>query len=76
MLGIEHFPELLDRVYLHLLILSNHMKYQLKYMEVLNGIAEKIVDNGAGQISLDKFLKWWFMELDDMIKVTQISNPS
>ena len=45
-------------------------------MEVINGIAEKIVDNGAGHISLDKFVKWWFMELDEMIKVTQIANPS
>lgn len=45
-----------DKLGLHLLMLSENMKYHFKYMDVINGSANAFLDDGEGYIDFDKYL--------------------
>ena len=47
-------------------MISSHIEFQLKYMTVIDSKADKIVDDGQGNIDLNKFLSWWFASAEEL----------
>ncbi len=45
---------LCDKLGLHLLMLSENMKYHFKYLDVINGSANSFLDDGEGCIDFGK----------------------
>ena len=70
---------LLDKLNLHLLVLSEDLTYHFKYMQVMKGKLGIILDDGEGNIDKTKyerninyrFLNWWKMGLEDVLKQIQ-----
>lgn len=63
---IENLPALCDEGKMSLLIISRDMSFQFKFMDLVNKKAFSYLDNGSGNIDIDKFLKWWYCKLDHL----------
>lgn len=59
--------ELCDYLRLNLLINSDDMSYHFKFQDVINGTAHAYLDDGNGDISKEKFVKWWFMTTEEVL---------
>ena len=53
-MGVENLAELCDKLGLHLLMNSEDMRYHFKYVDVINGTANKYLDDGNGWIDFAK----------------------
>lgn len=48
-------PELLDRLNMHLLVISDDLTFHFKYMQVMHGKVGPMIDDGEGNIDKDKY---------------------
>eukprot|EP00831_Metopus_contortus_P060523 TRINITY_DN5242_c0_g2_i1.p1 TRINITY_DN5242_c0_g2~~TRINITY_DN5242_c0_g2_i1.p1 ORF type:complete len:1020 (+),score=217.71 TRINITY_DN5242_c0_g2_i1:183-3242(+) len=65
---LEMLPMLLDKLKLHLLVLSEDLSFHFKYMMVVKGKIGPTLDDGDGKIDKEKFLDWWKMDLEETLK--------
>jgi len=63
-LRVDSLSTVCDKLGLHLLMLSEDMKYHFKYLDVINGSANSFLDDGEGCIDFEKFKVWWNMDAD------------
>jgi len=68
---MDYLPNLCDRMHLHLLVISEDIAYQLRYQQVINMEAQKIVEDAEGFVDKEKFLKWWHMNVDELLNAVQ-----
>ena len=66
-LSVRDLEELWDYLRLNLLINSDDMSYHFKFQDVINGSAHSYLDDGSGDISKEKFVKWWFMTTEELL---------
>jgi hypothetical protein len=67
-LSVDDLPMLSDRLGLNLLMISDMMHHHFKYVDVVNGTAQKYLDNGEGFIDYNKFQKWWNMSVEELMQ--------
>jgi hypothetical protein len=53
-LNVEDLPILCDKIGLNLLMISDQMHHYFKYIDCVNGTAQKYVDDGTGRIDYNK----------------------
>ena len=53
-LSTDDLPMLCDKLGLNLLIISDMMHYHFKFVDVVNGTAQKYLDDGDGYIDYNK----------------------
>ena len=67
-LSVDDLPLLCDKLGLNLLMISDMMQHHFKYVDVVNGTAQKYLDNGEGFIDYTKFQKWWNMSVEEIME--------
>lgn len=60
---LDLLAALCDTLNMHLLVISDDMSYHFKLLDLINKKAFKFIDDGTGNIDIDKFVKWWFADL-------------
>lgn len=48
------------------MLLSDNMSYHFKYIDLVNKKAFKYLDDGNGDLDIEKFIKWWFCSLTEL----------
>jgi hypothetical protein len=67
-LSVDDLPLLCDKLGLNLLMISDMMQHHFKYVDVVNGTAQKYLDDGEGFINYTKFQKWWNMSVEEIME--------
>jgi len=67
-LSTDDLALLCDKLGLNLLMISDMMHYHFKYVDVVNGTAQKYLDDGEGFIDYTKFQKWWNMSVEEIME--------
>ena len=57
-------PRLCDKLKLHLLVISDDLSFHFKFLDVMTGRAQELLDDGNGNLEKIKFMSWWFADLD------------
>jgi hypothetical protein len=55
-----------EKLRLALLVDSDDMSYHWKFEELKKGEVGDYVDDGGGLLDREKFIKWWFMDTDEL----------
>ena len=73
---VSDLPPLCDTLRLYLLVVSDNIEYQLKFMDIVNenNSVSYFVENNF--CNMKKFIKWWFEPYDKIIEEVYISGHS
>lgn len=62
---MSDLPALCDALRLYLLVVSDNVEYQMKFMDIATqgDLATKFFVT-SGYVDPEKFMKWWFMDYE------------
>jgi hypothetical protein len=72
---VSDLPPLCDQLRLYLLVVSDNVEYQLKFMDIVkeeNSVSYFVENNFC---NMKKFLKWWFESYEKIIEEVYVSAP-
>jgi len=63
---MSNLPKLCDDLGLHLLVISEDLSYHFKFLDVVMHTADKYLADPYGNIDLNKFMQWWFADIETL----------
>lgn len=64
---VNNLPDLCDSLKLYLLLINDKPDYHMKFNDVVNQSGSINYFDGTGPIKLEKFMKWWFNDYEDIM---------